>query len=271
MTLEMFRLRDGRSARHGSLLHVGETQLTAKGILREKDAASGGWVEFTHIRRGDRRALQSLIARLPGRTTDDLGSQPIEELCGPGHLCLLYTSREEQLAAVIPFVRSGLKRGERCVYIVDDNVTAIMDDFRAAGIPVEDATRTKALLVLTKRDTYLQKGEFDPQWMLQFLQDEVASARRAGFAALRVTGEVNWIETRPDATRFLEYESKVNEIIPQTGLLGLCQYHRRRIVPEMLPGILDTHPRIVENGCVQSNSQYGRLGGRETQLGSNRH
>jgi len=37
------------------------------------------------------------------------------------HLCLIYESLEEQLAAVIPFFKKGLKSNEQCVYIVDDN------------------------------------------------------------------------------------------------------------------------------------------------------
>jgi hypothetical protein len=97
-------------------------------------------------------------------------NQPVEELRGPDHLCLFYTSSAEQLAAVIPFVRTGLKRGERCIYIADENPGATIEAFQAAGISVEDAIRVGALVVLTKWDTYLRGGNFDPQTMLQYLQ-----------------------------------------------------------------------------------------------------
>ena len=243
-------------------LQIGETQLTVKGTRREKDIA-GAWIEFTHIRRGDRTILQGLIERLSSGKRDAIENQPVEELCGAGHVCLLYTSREEQLAAVIPFVQAGLKRGERCVYIVDEDPAATIDAFRDAGIPVDEVIRAEAVVILAKRDTYLQGGDFDPGRMLQFLQDQVAAARTAGFTALRITGEVNWIETELDAARFLEYEAKVNEIIPQIGLLGLCQYHRHHVGPNMIPGILDTHPRIVERDGIHRNPTYGQFKGRE--------
>jgi hypothetical protein len=47
------------------LLHlkIGEAQLTVKGARCEKHTA-GTWIEFTHIRRGDRATLVGLIARL---------------------------------------------------------------------------------------------------------------------------------------------------------------------------------------------------------------
>lgn len=46
-------------------LRIGETQLTVKGIQREKDVAGAGTsIGFTHIRRGDRANLVGLIAQL---------------------------------------------------------------------------------------------------------------------------------------------------------------------------------------------------------------
>ncbi|MGA7928894.1 MAG: MEDS domain-containing protein [Candidatus Sulfotelmatobacter sp.] len=237
-------------------MRIGETQLTVKGIIREEDAASGAWVEFTHIRRGDRRILQSLVVQLSRWKKGEIKNRPVEELCGPDHLCLFYSSREEQLAAVIPFLRAGLRRSERCVCIVDEDPAALIDACRDAGILVDDVIAAGALLVLTKWDTYLKRGDFDPEWMLQFLQDQVAAAKAAGFAALRVTGEMAWIDTKLDAARFLEYETRLNEVIPRIGLLGLCQYHRNRVGPEMIAGIFATHPRIVESDGIHLNSTY---------------
>ncbi|MGA8539691.1 MAG: MEDS domain-containing protein [Terriglobales bacterium] len=241
-------------------LHIGETQLTIKGTRREKDIA-GTWIEFTHIRRGDRTILQGLIPRLSKK--DAMENQPIEELCGASHSCLLYTSPEEQLAAIIPFVRGALKRGERCLYIVDEDPATKIDAFRDAGIPVDEVIKAGAIVIPTKRDTYLKSGDFDPGWMLKFVQDQVAAARTDGFTALRLTAEVNWIQTERDAANFLEYESKINEIIPQIGVLGMCQYHRHQVGPNMIPGILDTHPQIVGTRGIHRNPTYGQFKGRE--------
>jgi len=33
------------------------------------------------------------------------------------HVCTLFSSREEQLTAAIEYVRGGLERGERCLYV----------------------------------------------------------------------------------------------------------------------------------------------------------
>lgn len=45
----------------------------------------------------------------------------IDDLEPHDHLCLIYESREKWLETVVPFILSGLKRGEKCIYIVDAN------------------------------------------------------------------------------------------------------------------------------------------------------
>ena len=64
----------------------------------------------------------------------------LEKLEVHDHLCLIYESRDEQLAAAIPFIRIGLERGERCVYIADDNTIAIVTEaMRSQDIDVDTA------------------------------------------------------------------------------------------------------------------------------------
>ena len=41
------------------------------------------------------------------------------------HLCVIYDTQEEQFAAALPYLRTGLERGEKCLYIVDENTAAV--------------------------------------------------------------------------------------------------------------------------------------------------
>jgi hypothetical protein len=38
------------------------------------------------------------------------------------HCCLIYETEEEQFAAALPFLRSGLDRGEKCLFVADETV-----------------------------------------------------------------------------------------------------------------------------------------------------
>ncbi|MFA6002064.1 MAG: MEDS domain-containing protein [Thermoleophilia bacterium] len=174
------------------------------------------------------------------------------------HLCLIYESREEQLAAVIPFMRIGLERGERCVYIADDNTVATVSEaMRAQGIDVDATVASGALSVITKREAYLKEGRFDPDWMINFLIDAVAAAKTDGYSALRATGEMTWmLAGEPGVERLMEYEAKLNYFLPEYDCLAICQYNRERFSPEIVIDVIHTHPLVIYGNTVCRNFYY---------------
>lgn len=48
----------------------------------------------------------------------------LEQLGPHDHLCSFYENQQEQFAVSIPFLRIGLGRGEKCVYIGDRDTIA---------------------------------------------------------------------------------------------------------------------------------------------------
>ena len=44
----------------------------------------------------------------------------LEQLGPHDHLCSIYESPQEHYAVAVPFIRIGLDRGEKCIYIADD-------------------------------------------------------------------------------------------------------------------------------------------------------
>jgi len=182
----------------------------------------------------------------------------IEQLDVHDHLCLIYDSREEQLAATIPFIKMGLKRNEQCVYIVDENTAqTVLDAMRAEGVDADSAVESGALKVITKREAYLREGYFDPDLMIQFLKEAVNSAKKAGFKALRATGEMTWaLGSEAGVERLIEYEAKLNYFIPENDILAVCQYNCNRFKPEIILGVIRTHPLVIHGFTVCKNFYY---------------
>lgn len=185
-------------------------------------------------------------------------SEAISRLEPHDHLCLIYETREEQFAAVVPFMRLGLARGEQCLYIVDDNTAqAVLDALRAGAIDVEAALASGALVIAAKQDAYLRQGYFDPEWMIQFLAQATADARAAGFTALRATAEMTWaLGGDPGVERLIEYEAKLNHFFPTRDILAICQYNRRRFSPAIILDVIRTHPLVIFGGLVCRNPYY---------------
>ena len=174
------------------------------------------------------------------------------------HLCLIYETPEEQFEALVPFIRFGLERGERCVYIADQNTAdEVLDTLDAAGIDAAAATDRDALSVVTKREAYLRDGYFDPERMLALLADSVETARRAGFTALRVTGEMTWaLGGAAGSERLMEYESKLNHFLPAADIVAICQYNRRWFPAELVKEVIETHPLVIHGATVCRNPYY---------------
>ena len=48
----------------------------------------------------------------------------LEQLAPRTHLCSIYETPEEHFAVAVPFIKIGLDRGEKCIYIADDGTDA---------------------------------------------------------------------------------------------------------------------------------------------------
>ncbi|QSW97741.1 MEDS domain-containing protein [Haloterrigena alkaliphila] len=186
---------------------------------------------------------------------------PVESLDdhehGNDHLALVYESRDEQFAAVVPYIRQGLERGERCVYITHENSReTVTDAMRKRGIDVDDALESGALSIHDEQETYLRTGSFDPADTLAFLEDAIAEANEE-YDALRVTGEMSFIlGDDPDADDLLICESKANYLFQDADGMALCQYNRERFSPEVIRDVINTHPHLMHGDRVSRNAYY---------------
>lgn len=182
----------------------------------------------------------------------------VERLGSHDHLCLIYETREEQFAAVIPFIRIGLERGEKCIYIADENTfEQVLAAMANDGIDTDKAIRSGALSLLTKKDAYLKQGYFDPEWMINLLKEATDKAKLEGYSALRATGEMTWmLGGDPGSERLIEYESKLNYFFPENDALAICQYNIKRFKPEIILDVIRTHPLVIYRGQVCRNFYY---------------
>jgi signal transduction histidine kinase len=182
----------------------------------------------------------------------------LERLGPSDHLCMSYGTSEEQLEAVIPFLRYGLERRERCVYIADDGSrAALLSALQAAGIAVGDAAGAGVLSVLGKQTTYLRDGRFEPERMLAWIAEQTEAALVAGFQAFRLAGEMTCVRgTAPGVERLAEYEAKLNQLLPTRPVSALCTYDRRRFPADIVREGIATHPLVVVGRTVCRNPYF---------------
>jgi len=174
------------------------------------------------------------------------------------HLCCLYASEDEHRALLSPFMRQGLERHEKVLYIVDDHTAGqILAYLDADGVEVAPYLQRGQLTILSSDKAYMSAGRFEPERMIALLRSETERAVAERYKALRVTGEMSWaLKGLPGSDRMVEYEAKLNTFFPGSPCLAICQYDRRRFDPRVLLEVLETHPLAVIGTEVYDNFYY---------------
>ncbi len=182
----------------------------------------------------------------------------LAQLPSHNHLCSIYDSPEEQLAVAVPFVRIGLERGEKCLYIADDETEAsVREALAAEGLDVDQAIATHRLMITTKQAAYLNRGSFDPDWMLRFWAAASAEATRQGFSALRGAGETAWVLREVSGfEQWIEYECRVTHLVARHNCQLLCLYNLRQIPASLARDIIRTHPIVIHRGVACRNMYH---------------
>ena len=214
-----------------------------------KKSASG-----THARdEGDMNSNNADAKRDLSRLSELAGGLGLHE-----HACLIYETQEERFAAALPYLKAGLERRERCLYVADENGAApLLSALRKRGIDVDRYVRGRALIVAGKQQTHLGHGRFDPDWWIRFLAQTAHEAGTDKFSGLRILGEMTWAlgaDTAPES--LIEFEAKFNQLAHHDDISGLCQYNRNRFSPELILAVIRTHPVVVYGGIVSKNPYY---------------
>jgi hypothetical protein len=176
----------------------------------------------------------------------------------PGdHLCILYETEEQHQQVFRAYLRRGLENGEKVLYIADErSPEAIERSLRATGLDTGPYTSSGQLAIVDS-SVYTPSGAFDPDATLAMLGEALDDALAQGYAGLRATGEMTWsCRSMPGAERLMEYEAKLNHLIPRAKFAGVCQYDMRRFPPGKLRDALTTHPYAILGTEVMDNFYY---------------
>jgi MEDS: MEthanogen/methylotroph, DcmR Sensory domain/Histidine kinase-, DNA gyrase B-, and HSP90-like ATPase/His Kinase A (phospho-acceptor) domain len=174
------------------------------------------------------------------------------------HVCAVYDSVDEQLEAMVDYIKSGLAQGERCVYIFGDRADEqILQGLSHAGVDVGAAVASQRLTFATDRETYLRDGSFDPERMIDFVRSSEKAALAEGCTGLRINGEMVWaLGPEIGCDRIIEYETRLNEYFPGSHSHAICQYNRSRFSPAVIRDVLRTHPIAIVGQSVCPNPYY---------------
>lgn len=163
------------------------------------------------------------------------------------HVCQLYNAKEDLLEMLVPYFKQGLERNEACVWLVGD-------------LTIEEARDALATVVPTL-EQYMATGQMQIRHYTEFytnpngtvkaadeLSSQFASMESAlkakGFAGVRASGSVSWVEDVESFSRFMDYETKVNLAIQNSSMMAVCTYPAQAVAMHRCRELIQNHGKF---------------------------
>jgi MEDS: MEthanogen/methylotroph, DcmR Sensory domain len=188
--------------------------------------AQSAWTVLTRDSCSTR--VESKASRDWGMTiTISMGIPGLDEIRPGTHMCALYSGPAERDRLLFPFLREGIREGDKCLCLIDDAEVASSVRDRVEGQPGGDQPpRSEQLYVNRTSDAYLESGRFSVEHMRSFLSGRMIPAAESDFPMLRAAGEMSWVLlSQPrGADDLFVYESAVNKIVDDKPAVFMCMY-----------------------------------------------
>jgi hypothetical protein len=175
-----------------------------------------------------------------------------------GHICAFFNGIDEQHRVLRSFIRDGFDRGDKAVHLVDperrpDHLRRLAE----AGIDVQEVIGTGQLEVRPWQDGPLHGSRFDQDVWLDSFERVLQSGPAAGYAQTRFLAQMEWaLVDLPGVGDLIEFESRVNEVIPKYDGPVICAYDLSRFSASVVIDALRTHPAVIIGGLLQENPFY---------------
>lgn len=176
-------------------------------------------------------------------------------LLGSRHVCAFFHDPDEEYRVLLPFIREGFASGDRAFHVVDPNLREEhLRRLRAAGIDAAESEPAGQLKLCDWHAAHVQNGRFDQHRMLAFLEAALKDGAQRGFRLSRSIGHMEWaLDDWPGVEDLVEYEARLNYILPQYPDPIICVYDINRFGAAVVLDILRTHPMVIIGGTLQEN------------------
>ena len=172
-----------------------------------------------------------------------------------GQVCALFHTADEAYATLLPFIREGLEQGERAFHIIDPaQRLGHLDRLAQAGIDAVGTLQSGQLEVRAWGDAYLRGRRFDQDTVLAHIEEVLDGGKAQGFPLTRLVAQMEWaLQDLPGVDDLLEYEIRLNYLLPRYDDPLICTYDLARFGGGLLIDILRTHPVVIIGGILQEN------------------
>jgi hypothetical protein len=171
------------------------------------------------------------------------------------HVCAFFNSDEEEYRVLLPFIKDGLKSGDKVVHVLNpEQRQNHLQRLVAAGIDPAAAEESGQLELRTNTEVYLPDGRFDQDRMLAVFEKLASGNAPGGFPLSRICCRMDWaVEDRSHIDDVIEFEARVNDVWLHHDDAVICTYHLGQFGGDAVIDIMRTHPMVIVGGILQHN------------------
>jgi hypothetical protein len=171
------------------------------------------------------------------------------------HICAFFHSKAEEYDVLGSFIREGFEQDDKAVHIIDPQRK--LEHCRCLeemGVQLHEVMHSGQLDVLGWDEAHLRNGRFDQRGMLTMVEEVMRRNASEGFGATRLISDMEWSQASvPGARDLIEYEARLNYVIPRYKDTVICTYDLARFNASTVMDILRTHPVAIIGGILQEN------------------
>lgn len=180
---------------------------------------------------------------------------------GPGeHTCLVFDEPAERIDRAISWLRHGLARGERVVY-VEAPATAgrFAAEMRAAGVSVDAPLRDGQLILLPASEALLADGDWHVERRMALHEQFVLDSLDTGFTAVRMAAEAApALSVIPSIEELRRYEAGMEALTRRLPVSVMC-FYEREVFADDIGSLALVHPRGIEDRQMRAFAKPGHV------------
>jgi len=171
------------------------------------------------------------------------------------HICAFFNGFDEQHRVLRSFIKEGFEQGDKAFHLVDPELWE--DHLRRlaeAGVEVTKTMGTGQLELRRWQDAYLRNNRFDQDAMLALLEEVLQSGAASGYPLTRFVSRVETaLVDKAGADSWLEYETRVNYVVPKYDDPVICTYDLSKFSAGMVMDLMRAHPVVIIGEVLQEN------------------
>ena len=141
------------------------------------------------------------------------------------HFSQFYETAEDLRDCLVPFFRAGLENNEKCLWVASEpfGVAEATAALRASVPDLDALIAAGQIDIIDHGDWYERNGHTAVDDLPETWLARVDAALAAGYAGLRVTGNVAFLEAS-GWHDFMHYEAAVHRCFQEQRIVALCSY-----------------------------------------------